>query len=476
MVRGTTYLVVAHVVFLFSGYIIHIVLGRHFGPETYGNYGVVLNLMTTINLLLISGFPQAASKYIAEDKANIGSIVKTSIRIQALFAGITFGIYFGLAGVIANLLNDDSLVNSIRISALVVPVYAIFVIYNNGYLNGLGYFGKQAKTLILSSIVKVAAVLALVFIGFMINGAILGYLIAAVIGLFFASRYLGRLEKSDVSFDWKKLLRFGVPATFVSMILFLLMNIDLFLLKGLASASDQAGYYTSATTLAKVPYFIMGALALSLMPSISKSTFVNDIQLTQSYIRQSTRYMLMFLMPVVLVISATSGGLIELVYTAEYSEAARSLAVLILGLSMLSVFLVLANVIMGSGRPLIPMFMGFVLVFVDIGLNLYLIPRYDMLGAAWATTITASLGAFIAAIYVVLVFKTLISFKSFMRVCVASLLVWTIPLYVYVTPVLLPFVYIGLALLYLGVLMLIKELRKDDLEMLKRVFPSSRFR
>jgi len=177
-----------------------------------------------------------------------------------------------------------------------------------------------------------------------------------------------------------------------------------------------------------------------------------------------------------LVISATSGGLIELVYTAEYSEAARSLAVLILGLSMLSVFLVLANVIMGSGRPLIPMFMGFVLVFVDIGLNLYLIPRYDMLGAAWATTITASLGAFIAAIYVVLVFKTLISFKSFMRVCVASLLVWTIPLYVYVTPVLLPFVYIGLALLYLGVLMLIKELRKDDLEMLKRVFPSSRFR
>ena len=50
MGRGTLYLMIASAIFLVSSYVVHFGLGRHLGPEDYGLFGVVLALMTTINL------------------------------------------------------------------------------------------------------------------------------------------------------------------------------------------------------------------------------------------------------------------------------------------------------------------------------------------------------------------------------------------------------------------------------------------
>ena len=78
-----------------------------------------------------------------------------------------------LAPLIADKLNDPSLVNYIRLLAFIIPVMALYSVYE-GHLNGVRAFGKQAKTRIVYSLTKVFAVFALVFIGLKINGAIFG--------------------------------------------------------------------------------------------------------------------------------------------------------------------------------------------------------------------------------------------------------------------------------------------------------------
>jgi len=474
MGRGTIYLMAANVALLLAGYIIHFGLGRILGPEEYGLFGVILSLMTTINIVLASGFPQGASKYIAEDDSQTGSIVRYANRAQLVFSVMLFALYFGLAGVIANLLNDSTLTPYIRYSALVIPAYAFYSIYGAGYLNGMRQFGNQAIALTASSIVKVGVVLVLVLLGFGVKGAIGGYFVAAVVGFLLSWKLWKPVKNSGANFAWRKMVSFGIPVTLFAMTVFLLMNIDLFVVKAISGGKDEVGYYTSAATISKSTYFIFAGLAMTLFPSISKSTSINDMELTGSYIRQSMRYMLMLLIPGILLISATSGDLLTLFYSSVYIEAARPLSILVFGLGFITIFFVLANVIMGSGRPRITLGIASLLMVIDILLNIFLISRYELIGAACATTITGFIGMSAAMVYVLWRFKALVSAKSAIKICLASVLIYAIVLMIPTSPVWLPVIYICMFALYAGILLLLKELGREDLYTFKRIMPLGR--
>jgi stage V sporulation protein B len=474
MAKGTLYLIFANGVLFLAGYIIHFWLGRYLGPADYGAFGVVLYLMNTINLLITFGIPRSASKFIAEDYSKAGSIIREANRIQLVFCALLFGLYLGLAGVIAGLFKDASLAPYIRISALAIPAYALYSIYGAGYLNGLRKFGRQALASIGDSITKVGAVIALVLFGFGVGGAIAGYILAALAGFLLAWKFLRPVEKSKVNFGWRKLVGFGIPATLFAATFFLLMSIDLFAVKAIGGGETEAGYYTSATTISRVSYFLFAGLAMTLLPSISKSTSSNNTELTKGYIQQSMRYMLMVLIPGVLLISATSADLLTLVYSSRYIEAASSLRILAFGLGLLSLFFVLAHIIMGSGRPKIALWIALPLVGVDILLNIFLIPRYGLVGAAWATTITGFLGVCAASVYTLWRFKTLTNLKSLGRICLASAVIYVIALQVSLPVVWLPLIYIGLLALYGGLLLLTRELKREDLATLRRILPLER--
>ena len=268
MGRGTLYLMIANGVLFLVGYIIHFGLGRYLGPADYGTFGVIVSLMTMINVLVATGFPQSASKHVAEHNADIGGIIRAGNRIQLVLCILLFGLYFGLAGVIANLLNDVSLTPYIRISAAAIPAYAIYHIYGSGYLNGLRQFSKQAVASIGSSTAKVALVFTLVLLGLGIKGAIIGYVLAPIVGFLIAWRFLGPMGRRKSNFDWRRLVGFGIQATLFATAFLLLMSIDLYVVKASGAAEAEVGFYTSATTISKVSYFLFAGLALALLPTL----------------------------------------------------------------------------------------------------------------------------------------------------------------------------------------------------------------
>ncbi|HDD36463.1 MAG TPA: hypothetical protein ENF50_03240 [Archaeoglobus veneficus] len=80
--KGTIYLGIAQLLFLISGYAIHVGLGRLLGPELYGIYAVVVSLITVVNLILTTGIPQTVSKFVSERPDLARSILKTSGKLQ----------------------------------------------------------------------------------------------------------------------------------------------------------------------------------------------------------------------------------------------------------------------------------------------------------------------------------------------------------------------------------------------------------
>ena len=417
MGKGTIYLMATNVIFLISGYAIHFGLARYLGPELYGTFGVILALLAICEMFLMRGMREAITRFTSKDEESASSIKNKALKIQAVFSLFVFIFLIALAPIIADRLNDLSLVNYIRLSAFIIPVMALYSVYM-GHINGVRAFGKQAKTMVVYSITKVFAVFTLVFIDLKINGAILGYLIAV---------------------------------------------------KALVMDNAKTGFYTSATTLARTPYFIFIALSATLLPSISKSIANNDSKLTNKYINQSLRYMLVLLIPGALLVSATSNNLISLVYTTKYINAAPSLSILIFGLTFLSVFVILTTIITASGKPKISMIVALMLVPIDIVLNLTLIPIYELKGAALATTITAFIGLVIAAAYVFQRFGTLMNPISFLRISGASLIIYFVAIVYSISGVLLVANYMFLFLVYLGLLWVSKEIKKEDIDVMKDI-------
>ena len=253
------------------------------------------------------------------------------------------------------------------------------------------------------------------------------------------------------------------------------MSVDLFVVKAMIGNDVEVGYYTSATTISKVPYYLFAGLAMTLLPSISQAVVSNDHELTKSYIRQSMRYMLMLLVPGVLLISATSVELVTLVYSSQYVEAGGALSILAFGTGLLTLFYVLAYIVMGSGKPWIILIVALIAVGICVTLNILLIPEYGLTGAAWATTITGIVCATIIATYILFRFKTLTTPLSLVRIAIASVAIYLIAYYVSIPLVCLPLLYIGLFALYTGLLIITRELTGKDLTIVRNILPGDRY-
>lgn len=74
--------------------------------------------------------------------------------------------------------------------------------------------------------------------------------------------------------------------------------------------------------------------------------------------------------------------------------------ILMLGASISILFRIpLTNMISAFGKTRFNTITGFITILADIGLNLYAIPRYGLIGAAWATTSALILSGLLSLIY-----------------------------------------------------------------------------
>jgi stage V sporulation protein B len=470
LVRGTLYFMIVQLVFMASGYIIHAGLGRLLGPAAYGIFGVVISLMTLVNVLIVNGVPQAGSRFIAVANESVSAIKRVAVNLQVVLSLAVFAFYFLLSSVIAGMLGDASLSGYIRASAFVIPLYALNSLYV-GFLNGLRLYGKQAVAMFVYSIAKVVGAVGLVLLGFAIYGAIAGYLLGPLIGLGIGWYYLRDTWKgSDMGiFLYRKIIYYALPLIIFSFALLFLISMDLYFVKRILSEDVQAGYYTAASTLSKLPYYIFTGLGVALFPVISRSIAMKDTVQTGKYIRGSMKYLVLFLLPTIFIISASSSSLIRLFYSSKYTPAANPLAILVIGLGAFTVFNILTTVINAAGSSRVPMIMTVALIPFAVVLNWFLISTYHLKGAAIATTITGLAGMVIASVYILKIFGPFMDAVSFIKMLLASLITYTIALEVEVNG---PFLILWYAILfgiYLSILVLVKELNINNLENIKKI-------
>ena len=369
---------VSQLLFLISGYAIHVGLGRLLGPELYGIYAVVISLVTIINLILTTGIPQTVSKFVSERPDLARSILKTSGKLQLYLSSLIFVIYFISASFVAEMLKDDSLTTLIRISSFMILPYALFSLYG-GYFNGLRDYHHQSIISIVYSISKIGLIFGFVLLGYSVFGAVLGFAISPALGLLIAIAIAGVPLKAQKYDNYSRIVRFALPVIFLSVALNFSTSVDLLALKAIVKNPQEVGYCSAASMISKVPLTLLGALNMALFPAISSVTYLNNVEKTREYIRESFRYVVIFLVPATAFISVTSTEFVSL-YSQKYTLAGEPLGILIVGILFFSIFSYLLNIVVASGRATTAMGFSILLLVLSATLNIFMIPIYGMIG------------------------------------------------------------------------------------------------
>lgn len=469
-VKGILYLTLSKYYFIVLGYGIYFGLTRILGPEKFGIYSIVISLTSVINAALITGTIQSVSKFVSEDEKFALAIKNKALKIQLIIGGTIFLIYFLSANLIALFFKDTTLTFYFRLSSLIIISYSFYAVFV-GYFNGRRRFKIQALLDMTFSTIKLTLILLFVYLGYSITGALTGFVLAAFIILLISVLFCG-FQTTNLSFEGKKIVHFEILIMIFTLIINLLMNVDLFLVKALSPmevANSSAGYYAAALTIARVPYQAIISITLVLFPLISRATFISDKLKTASYISNAFRYSYMLLLGFVVLISSNSKQIISLLYTDKYLAGSQPLAILSFGLLFFSLFIISTIIISGSGRPIISVGIGIIAILIDIGLNYLLIPKFHLVGAAFATTFTL-FGSFLMCLgYIKRRFGVFMPMSSFLKISNCGIIIYLSALLFRVSNLfLLPKLAI-LGIMYFLLLSISRELKKEDVRRFKGV-------
>jgi PST family polysaccharide transporter len=192
----------------------------------------------------------------------------------------------------------------------------------------------------------------------------------------------------------KSLLKDSWPLLLSSISITIYMQIDQIML-GHMIGDEAVGIYSAALRISAVWYFIPMAIVASTFPAILESKKRSE---KQYYARLQKLFDLMVVISVGLALPTTflSTSIVTLLFGEAYRDAGIILSIHIWAAVFVFLGVASSQWIIAEGRQVLSLQRSVIGAFVNVALNLWLIPVYGAVGAALATIISYSVAAFFA--------------------------------------------------------------------------------
>lgn len=448
---------------LVTAFLLYAFLARRLGPATFGQWRVVLSVLVWFEIVVNAGMVKVVTKAITEASEKRASAERASYAGQMLLAAGAFALVEVLAGPIAALLSDPSLAPYLRIAALDIPLYALFLVASAVVL-GEQRFERQAVSWIVYATAKFVAIAVLVAVGFSVQGALIGNALSSVVGFaaVFTPWRRGDATRREIGQLTRWMLAASVPFLTVSLLEGLVQSTDLWFVSAIVGNGLLVGLYASASVLAEIPMFLMTGLNRVLFPSVARAGAEGDARLAGHYAVQGVRTAIIVTVFGVAVAAATGRLALELVYSSVYAGAFVPLVILVFAAVGRTVRAACAEVLMATNRGRLAVASLAGAFVLEVALLAVLAPRYGLVGAA-AGGAAAALAAGGAAAFLIRASLGVRPLLTLGRCTVAAAFVGVALAYLTPNAPIALFVAFPLAaVLYLALLRLLREIDADD--------------
>lgn len=368
--------------------IIGVIIARVLGPNGQGIYSVATLFPLLLMVFTTFSLNSTVSYFLAKEEHPQKMIIGTSILLNFLISFLTVGV-----GVIIIFLFSEKFFPDIEKIYLFLSLFSapLILFFNLGcqIFLGLQKFNKyNFISIFQNGLFLVFVIIFLLAMHFGVTVTILlqafSYFIAVIILLFLIIK-----ESKGIDFRLnvgylKEYFSYSVKGHLGNVFDFLHTRVDLFLIN-LFINPFSAGIYFAAVRLSEGVWFFSGPVSTVLFPRVASEKNPQKLKELTPLVCRNVLF-LSFLMVITLFIF--SGWFVVFLYSAEFSGAVLPFKILLLGILAICGYGILSSDIGARGKPLLNTYAIGISALLNIILNIFLIPKWGINGAALATTVS----------------------------------------------------------------------------------------
>jgi O-antigen/teichoic acid export membrane protein len=390
LLGDTLVVFLADILILPTGLITAVFLTRTLGPTAYGLFTLSATLVFWIQGTIATMYTRVVVAYIST-ASDWRPVARQLLWLHLLTGGGVAIIVFALADAAAAGLHQPTLGGMLRLFCLDIVFFSVAQAYRN-ILSGLMAARSRALVGATRWLIRLAAILLLVGLGFGIRGAILGCVAASASEILVAAAItrVGPVPSSAIPL--RHLLRRAAPLSLAGLAIRLFEKLDVIMLQVFGAGAAVAGFYGAAQNLSIIPSIFGSSSTPLLLAAAGRAWRAGGGAATAALASQSLRAVLL-LLPLAAAASSCAEGIVGLIFGPLYAPTAPLLAILIFGsIAVLSTYIATAFLVAvdRAGEAVVVNCVMLLLVLMG---HILLIPVWGAVGAATATTLAACCGA-----------------------------------------------------------------------------------
>jgi O-antigen/teichoic acid export membrane protein/2-polyprenyl-3-methyl-5-hydroxy-6-metoxy-1,4-benzoquinol methylase len=365
-----------------------VIVSRILGPQGRGLYAVAVAVGAVGVQIGNLGIHASNTYFVARDRSLLPLLIGNALTIGFLFGGlgaalgwVLFVRWPSLAPVHGGLL---------LLALLSVPFGLAYLLLQNLLL---GILEVKLYNVIELSTKFLGLALLLLFVALhksSVENLFLTGPIAIVSGLAWVSVYLLRSARQTPGVSWplfKSNLSVGMRAYWSAIFGFLVLRADLLMVKYMLGAS-QAGYYSIAAVMADTVLLLPAAIASILFPKLSG---MHDEARKWRFASHTTLLTAAAMFPLIFLSIVLARPVVHLFFGAAFLPAVPAFIWLMPGIFFLSIETVIVQFLNSVGFPKVVVVSWALCCCANIGLNLWAIPAYGIMGASVVSSICYTL-------------------------------------------------------------------------------------
>lgn len=393
---------------------------RALGPSGYGEYTTVITFLSFFGIVADLGLTLITAQMISERGADERRIVGTIFSFRALTALVAYGV-----APIAALFTDYSAAEKIGI---VITAWSFFFVSMQQTLQGVFQKNLVMKFPMIAEVCGRVALLAVTAYGAWRGEPLWWFLSAVVIGnvVNFAFVWFYARRIVPFSFAWdgavvRETMQRSWPIAISIVFNLVYLKADTLILRSVGTLED-VGYYGAAyrvvDILMMVPVMMMGVI----LPIVTRAWTDGDAAAVRRVVQKTFNAFVVYAVPLLLGGIVIAQPLMELIAGREFAAAGAPLRVLLLAFASATVSTLFGHLIVALQKQRNVIWVYGVDAVLALVAYAVFIPRYGMMGAAWATFGSELFAAAVLGVIAVRVVRLKISWSVCVRACGAAAL------------------------------------------------------
>jgi O-antigen/teichoic acid export membrane protein len=385
LLKSSLTLFLGSIAIAFSSLFMGIVTARFLGPVGRGEFYLALQIISIGALILSTGLGPAYQYHLSNGRFR-KSYLLTHLLVQIFLIGLFFWI-IKLNYPIVHHLTD------IKYTFMILCLVGVWLNIINLFFTST--LQAQKNGILANTIISVLGSISNLFILLLFafkfklnfNYVILIYFVGLTFQILPKGYLLFKDIRINLNLNWlrltKTLYRFGSASFFTNIAVLLVFRIDTFFINNL-SGLDDLGKYSVAVSIAEMLLMFPSSIGTALFAHLANLEAKEKLEL----LTKVTRSIIVITFAIFIVMTLISKFIVINIFGLNYLESVLPLQILSLGLVGMASNYVFSNFYSGNGQPIksaIVFGKGLILNFI---LNYLLIPRYGIIGAAFASSIT----------------------------------------------------------------------------------------